>query len=165
MKSLRIILAGPGFVGKTTFLKRLKSGKYDPDTAFTIGFEESNIKYEYKGKNFLFKIIDISGQPQFEFDRKGYYKGSDAAILVFSLRSPRSLKEVGGFFNEIIDVCGKIPMIIAGAKADLWEKEDFPESIIKEKIEKIKKKIPYCLFSSKNGKNIGKVFEKLVEVI
>jgi len=165
MKSLRIILAGPGAVGKTTFLKRLKSGTFDPDTAFTIGFEESNVKYEHNGKTFLFKITDISGQPQFKFDRIGYYQGSDAAILVFSLKSPRSLKSVKEFYNEIVDQCGKIPMIIAGAKSDQWNKEDLPESEIKEKIDDIQEKIPYCLFSSKNGENINSVFEKLVEVI
>jgi len=165
MKSLRIILAGSGAVGKTTFIKRFKSGTFDPDTAFTIGFEESNIKYDYKGNNFLFKIIDISGQPQFKFDRIGYYHGSDAAILVFSLKSPRSLETVKELFNEIEDQCGEIPMIIAGAKADQWNKVDFPESLIKEKIDKIQEKIPCCIFSSKNGENVSLVFEKLVKVM
>lgn len=118
MERLRIILAGPGAVGKTTFLKLIKTGKFDEYTPHTVGAERSNLKQIFMGKEYFLEVIDIGGQIQFSYMRQDYYFKADGAILMFSLSFPKTLNDLKTFYKEIADACGKIPMVITGNKAD-----------------------------------------------
>ena len=160
---LKILLVGPGAVGKTTFLKLIKTGKFDETTPFTVGAEMSILKMNHDDKDYILRVIDVGGQSQFSQARIDYYPGANAAILMFSLSFPKTLNDLQIFYDEIISVCGDIPMIIAGSKADKWDNNHFLESEIIRKIQDLRKNAPICLISVKTRQNADLVFPKLLE--
>ncbi|MBA7515197.1 hypothetical protein ES705_07236 [subsurface metagenome] len=163
MERLRIILAGPGAVGKTTFLRFIRTGEFDEHTPYTVGAEESILKQLYEGKEYLLRVIDIGGQIQFSYMRKDYYSEADGAILMFSLSFPKTLNDLKTLYKEVIDECGNIPMIITGNKSDRWDNNNFLEKNIISTIQELRKNAPICFISVKTGQNADLVFPKLLE--
>jgi GTP-binding nuclear protein Ran len=58
---IKLVLMGDGGVGKTTFLTKLITGKFDPRYFATLGYSYS----EFAWQNICFQIWDMAGQPNF----------------------------------------------------------------------------------------------------
>ena len=168
-KNLRIILAGPGAVGKTTFLRRLAEGKFHEHMDFTVAYEESTTNV----KSHKVSILDVGGQPQFRKDRIAFYEifEPDGIIFMFSLSRKRSLKGVEEFLNEVFAEIDYIPFMLVGSKADEWDKDNIKDTDLfelqgrfKSVLDKLTKSdLPYLNISSKTGQNIEKVFPLLIK--
>ena len=171
MASLRIIIAGSGSVGKTSFLRRLKGKKFTEHVDFTVGYEETSYSF-LKHKIF---ILDVGGRTKFRKDRMGYYAefNPDAVIFMFSLRGKRSIEVVDEFADEIFSVIDQIPFILVGSKADIRD-EDVVTSKAISKLRKdlsdlqskiTIKELPYLEISAKTGLNIKEVFPALIKIL
>ncbi|MBA7514095.1 hypothetical protein ES705_06119 [subsurface metagenome] len=141
MHKLKIILTGPLYVGKTTFLKCLqhwvywesksdKKKKQKQKLEFdnnpflvpvSVGFEEFIICYKEK---YLLKIIEIDSQPNYKSDRTSFFEIADIAILMFSLINRQLLDGLNELYEEA-KYFGKknLPIIILGSKNDEWEQK------------------------------------------
>ncbi|MFW9997359.1 MAG: GTP-binding protein [Candidatus Odinarchaeota archaeon] len=157
----RVIFAGPGASGKTTLIQRYVDGVFNPSTPMTVGFEEHVITL--KGEDFAF--IDIGGQPQFKFQRMGFYRWGKMVILSLPLDIENPYEKVEMFFKEIIQVIGKRPMILLGTKSDKWDGKNPSEASIvefKNRLEnKLGENIPFIITSAKTGENIEEVMNSV----
>lgn len=107
-------------------------------------------------------LWDTGGQERFDFFKTDFFKGVAAVGLVFDLSRPETFDKIDGFFNEIRDRSGNIPIFLVGNKDDL--KEDIGETIPREKI--IQKVNQYYLFeyietSAIEYQNVEKLFYRL----
>lgn len=187
MHKLKIILTGPLYVGKTTFLKCLqhcvyresKSDKKIDELEFdnnpflvpvSVGFEEFNICYKEK---YLLKIIEIDSQPNYKLDRTSFFKIADIAILMFSLINQQPLEDLNELYNEAKSFGKKNPhIVIVGSKVDEWEQKKKKDKDkwedTKEKVEdEIKKTLaidPH-LINCKKEKDVSKILDEIIEIV
>ena len=114
-------------------------------------------------KEIEFLIWDTAGQEYYDSITKRYYKGANAAVLVFSVENKDSFNNISKWKDKVIAECGRIPMIIVMNKIDL---EDHLISL--KEAEDLCEKLSLCLImaSVKQDKNIKTIFEFLaIEVI
>jgi small GTP-binding protein len=121
-KTIKIVLAGAGGVGKTTLVRTYKTGKF-VETLMTIAVEFHTDNYRYGGQEFPLQIWDLGGQRQFlnmgVF--KKYCHGAQAAMVCFDLSDPETLAEVP-LWMEVLPTT--IPIILVGTKAELYQDDE-----------------------------------------
>jgi len=163
----KVIIIGPGAVGKTSLLHR---------------FVENNFSFRYKltiGADFLSKVIegypkpdttcklqiwDIGGQDRYKFLRSSFFDGANGALVVFDISRWHTYKELDDWISDLRDFAGKdIPFILIGNKADLIE--DINEEFDKISAEDLAKRENSLFFSTsaKTGENVEEAFLNLTQ--
>lgn len=100
MTSYKIIILGKASAGKTKLLTRYKYGNYVDEGAPTVmvdftSISRGNLKYNY---------YDTAGQERYRSILDMYFKGSDAALLVYSMDSLSSFEELAYYYNQITNL-------------------------------------------------------------
>ena len=161
----KITVIGDGGVGKTSLIKKYTKGSFKKEYIKTLGAQFS--KYDEKIGNSAVKLFfwDIAGQAEFSFMRPTFYKGSKAAIIVFSHASKEidnSFKHISEWHEDIKKYCGNIPIVLFGNKIDLVNGEELYESKIKEIIDK-RDFLGYYRTSAKTGNGVYKAFQAIIK--
>jgi GTPase SAR1 family protein len=118
-KKYNILLLGDPYVGKSTYIQKLKTGKFDPQYNGTHISEVTNILFDSTKGKICYEICEFSGieKENPTIKRKleeGYFHG---IILMFSVISKKSFNNLRDWYN--IARCGsKIPIVVCGNKAD-----------------------------------------------
>jgi small GTP-binding protein len=163
----KVCLVGDGGVGKSAMLERFfgMGDRFQCGYKPTIGTEIGVKSIVINEIEIKLQIWDIAGQPQFEFARASFYKGSCAIIMVFDLTTPRTLYHLAKWKNEVMaNVDRKIPFLVAGNKADLHSTIDHEEirSFIEIfKYETSSRSLPLLFTSALTGHNIKELFDIL----
>ena len=110
-ETLKLLIVGDAGVGKTTFIKKLIEGEFEPIYTPTIGVD-SGIIFE------SFVISDFSGQTKSEMV-SDEYRGGNYAIVMCDFTSRKTLENVSFWISRIKDMCGGIPIILCANKYDL----------------------------------------------
>jgi small GTP-binding protein len=165
-KIYKIITAGEGGVGKTTLLHRYIHDVFLQDSQMTIGVEFFKKELEMDEDIYELVIWDFGGQEQFRKILSIYASGLNGALLMFDLSNiKRSLRNLD-FWWTLLNRWGEVPIILIGTKHDLINEKQY--SLYKDLITEAIKKydfVEYVKTSSKDGLNINKTFEVLVEKI
>ena len=111
----KIILAGDGGVGKTTYLTRYITKQFEKKYIATLGVNLHTIDRD----KVMLNIWDIAGQEKFGGLKEGYYRGAHAAIVMFDVTSSMSFCNVDNWIKSIRNVCGDIPILVCGNKCEL----------------------------------------------
>jgi small GTP-binding protein len=161
----KITVIGDGGVGKTSLIKKYTKGSFKKEYIKTLGAQFS--KYDEKIENSAVKLFfwDIAGQAEFSFMRPTFYKGSKAAIIVFS-HDPKeidsSFKHISEWHEDIKKYCGNIPIVLFGNKIDLVENEEVDETKVKEIVDK-RDFLGYYQTSAKTGNGVYKAFQAIIK--
>jgi small GTP-binding protein len=161
----KITVIGDGGVGKTSLIKKYTKGSFKKEYIKTLGAQFS--KYDEKIENSAVKLFfwDIAGQKEFSFMRPTFYKGSKAAIIVFSLAPNEiedSFKHISEWHEDIKKYCGNIPIVLFGNKMDLVIDEELNESRIEEIVDK-RDFLGYYKTSAKTGNGVYKAFQAIIK--
>jgi small GTP-binding protein len=161
----KITVIGDGGVGKTSLIKKYTKGSFKREYIKTLGAQFS--KYDEKIENSAVKLFfwDIAGQKEFSFMRPTFYKGSKAAIIVFSLAPDEiddSFKHISEWHEDIKKYCGDIPIVLFGNKMDLVNDEELDESNVKEIVDK-RDFLGYYKTSAKTGNGVYKAFQAIIK--
>ncbi len=161
----KITVIGDGGVGKTSLIKKYTKGSFKKEYIKTLGAQFS--KYDEKIENSAVKLFfwDIAGQKEFSFMRPTFYKGSKAAIIVFS-HAPNeidtSFNHISEWHEDIKKYCGNIPIVLFGNKIDLITDEELNESKIKEIVDK-RDFLGYYKTSAKTGNGVYRAFQAIIK--
>ncbi|MCK4686894.1 MAG: GTP-binding protein [Candidatus Lokiarchaeota archaeon] len=158
----KITVIGDGAVGKTSLIKKYTQGSFQKDYIKTLGAQFSKYDEEIEGDNCKLFFWDIAGQDEFNFMRPTFYKGSKAAIIVFSLSDDDSFEHIPQWHDDIIKYCGDLPIILFGNKIDLINKEDLDDGKAKE-IVKERNFLGYYRTSAKTGNGVYKAFQAIIK--
>ena len=164
----KIILIGCSSVGKSSILQRYIQKIFNNSYSCTIGVDFFMKSIDVGDKSIKLQLWDTAGTEKFRSITTGYYRGANAAFVVFDLTSKPSFD----CLNEWIENYYKYSnpeeeknVVLIGNKSDLVDKREVTE----EEIEKFAKDnhIMYFETSAKDGKNINECFyfiaEKLVK--
>ncbi len=163
----KITVIGDGGVGKTSLIKKYTKGSFKKEYIKTLGAQFSKYDEKIEGNTVKLFFWDIAGQSEFSFMRPTFYKGSKAAIIVFS----HAPNEIDKSFNHIYDwhddikkYCGDIPIVLFGNKIDLVG----DGSMDIDKVEEIVNKrdfLGYYKTSAKTGNGVFSAFEAIIKAL
>jgi len=127
-----------------------------------LGAQFSKYDEEIEGDNCKLFFWDIAGQDEFNFMRPTFYKGSKAAIIVYSHTDDESFEHIPQWHNDIIKYCGDLPIVLFGNKIDLINKEDLDDEKANE-IVKERNFLGYYRTSAKTGTGVYKAFQAIIK--
>jgi small GTP-binding protein len=160
----KFIIIGNHEVGKTSIVRRFVEGRFLADYRTTIGLNIISHKFEAFGNEVSVFLWDIGAQEYFRRYRKTYYKGVQAAFIVFDLTLRKSFDNVSNWFTELVEFIENkdLPIIIVGNKRDLVEERavSTQEGVDLSKMlsEINKSNISYIETSALTGENIEDAF-------
>ena len=161
---IKIFVAGPGSVGKTTMVERYVTGIFNPKMILTIGVNHAvkTVKTS-DGRECTLQIWDLGGEERFRFFLEGYIKGSTAGMAAFDLSSFSTYEALRDWLVLIRKMLPDIPLLLIGMKADLKKAQknvSLYQSYMKEfHLEEL------IFTSSKTGENIEHIFQKLADYL
>lgn len=156
--SIKIIVVGDGTVGKSSLSQRFSKGSFTSEYKKTLGVDFLTKRKEINNKEVEFLIWDTAGQEYYDSITKRYYKGANAAIIVFSVENKESFESISRWKEKISSECGRIPIVLVMNKIDL----DKPVISVEE-ANKAAKYLNLVMFQSsvKENLNIQQIFDYL----
>ena len=119
--AFKIIVVGSMGVGKTCILERYVRGRYSKDHKATLGTGVNSKTLEVDGTQIVMQIYDTAGQERFDSLVNTYYRGSDAAIIVYDVTDMRTLEDVTAWHERLMKHVPRpegFPVIVLGNKSD-----------------------------------------------
>jgi small GTP-binding protein len=160
----KITVIGDGAVGKTSLIKKYTQGSFQKDYIKTLGAQFSKFDEEIDDNNVKLFFWDIAGQAEFMFMRPTFYKGSKAAIIVFSHAEgeEESFEHISSWHDDIKKFCGDLPIILFGNKVDLVKEKNLDE---KKVLDLVKERdfLGYYKTSAKTGNGVYKAFQAIIK--
>lgn len=117
----KVVVMGNSGVGKTSLLQRYTQNKYDPkNTTSTTGAFFVAKKVTVNGVKVRLQLWDTAGQERFRSMAPMYYRGANAALLLYDITNQVSFQDVRGWLKELKKNCpADLITYIVGSKADL----------------------------------------------
>lgn len=116
----KVVIMGSAGVGKTSLVTRYVEERFAAHTMTTTGAFFHSKKVTVDGTKVRLQIWDTAGQERFRSMAPMYYRGANAAILVYDITSASSFDDVKVWIDELKRNCDPDLLIyIVGAKADL----------------------------------------------
>lgn len=117
----KIVIMGNTGVGKTSLLHRYTQNKFDPkNTTSTTGAFFVTKKVYVDGIRVRLQLWDTAGQERFRSMAPMYYRGANAALLLYDITNAATFDDVRGWLEELKKNCSPDLIIyIVGSKADL----------------------------------------------
>ena len=163
----KVIIIGPGAVGKTSLLHRFVENKFSFRYKLTIGadFLSKIIEgYPKSDTTCKLQIWDIGGQDRYKFLRGSFFDGANGALVVFDISRWHTFKELDDWLSDLQEFAGKkTPFILIGNKADLLE--DIGGEYDKDSAEELAKRenSEFISTSAKTGENVEDAFLNLTQ--
>ncbi|PSS37330.1 hypothetical protein PHLCEN_2v807 [Hermanssonia centrifuga] len=117
----KIVIMGNTGVGKTSLLHRYTQNKFEPkNTTSTTGAFFVTKKVYVHGVRVRLQLWDTAGQERFRSMAPMYYRGANAALLLYDITNADTFEDVRGWLEELKRNCSPDLIIyIVGSKADL----------------------------------------------
>lgn len=166
--SLKIVLFGAGSVGKSAVVIRFVQGsfveRYDP-TIEDLYRKIVNVNHQ----NIMLEIMDTAGTESFLAMRDLYIKNAQGFILLYSIASRSTFRELEQIKNQILNVkdyvdAKQIPLVLVGNKCDLEGQRE----VSTDEGEDLAKSWGDCCFmeaSAKTFVNIEEIFEEVTRQV
>ncbi len=161
----KILLTGDGAVGKTSIRERYMGKGFTGSYLKTIGADFASKKVQFGENRVTYQIFDLAGQDAYVTARKSFYKGGQAAFLVFDVQDPQTLTNLSQWVDDCINNSeGTVQtFIILGNKADLVETRQVSNEMAVEFIQQLVAKTGLTFYymetSAKTGMNIDLAFQ------
>jgi len=121
----KFIIVGDKAVGKSSIVRRFVEKKFSLDYRSTLGLNVLSHSMNFYGNEVYFSIWDLGGQAYFKRFRKTYYKGTQAAFIVFDVCERETFTNIKIWYEELKEFLGNnnVPIIIVGNKIDLSDQK------------------------------------------
>ncbi len=163
----KIISAGMGGVGKTTFLLRYMNQRFIEDQQMTIGVQFHMKTLQHENATVSLALWDLGGQERFRFMQGTYMKGAASALVFFDISVLITLYKLDEWIKLIRDsTLPDIPILLIGTKADIATKEAL-EQANEEALAMVQEQnlMGYLPTSSKSGQNVEQAIQKIVSIL
>ena len=162
-KSIKMVLLGDTGVGKSSLAHRFAYDKFSECYEATIGAGYFEKPIMVNNKIYNLCIWDTAGQERFASLASFYYKGSQAALVVFDISKKQTFERAKGWINELQ---GNAPVnvlvYLVGNKSDLNQREVMTDHAVAYAKDL---GILYTEVSAKTGNNVNDLFMNAVKYI
>ena len=154
----KVVVVGQAGVGKSCLLTRYVEAIFPEEHYSTIGVEYKIKTLKIDGNWVKLQMWDTAGQERFQSLALSYFKGAQAAMLVFALDDPRSFERLSHWI-DIADERRVEYKFLVGNKCDIQ-----PHAVTKELTDAFlseRKDIKYMEVSAKTGQSVDDAFMKM----
>ena len=116
-KSIKVIILGDSYVGKSSLINRLINNKF-VELSNTLSIEYHTYVISINGYKIRMQIWDTAGQEKFNSLISNYYKNTDVAIFVYSIDKEESFQNLEMWFKHLKDNNENSLNILIGNKLD-----------------------------------------------
>ncbi len=159
----KIIAIGDGTVGKTSIIRRYVHEEFDPKYKKTIGVAHALQRLIIEDNEVTLTIWDTGGQELFDCVRPQYYRGASGGLVIYDVTNKDSFDHLDKWFNDLLNQCKGISIIIIGNKTDLVA--DRVISTEEGEQYALQKGVKFFETSAKTGENVVDVMEELAKLI
>ena len=117
--SFKIVLMGESGVGKSSIAMRMVQDTFNPHTEATIGASYFSKIINTEDKSLHFKIWDTAGQEKYHCLVPMYYRGADAALIVYDIGDETSYDLAKRHVKELKENSDVKVIAFIGNKCDL----------------------------------------------
>ena len=160
----KIILIGNSGVGKSSILQRYIQKVFDDNYSCTIGVDFFMKSLNIGEKSIKLQLWDTAGTEKFRSITTGYYRGANAAFVVFDLTSKKSFNALNEWIQNYYKYSNpdsEKNVVLIGNKSDLIEEREITEEEINNFVKD--NNIKYFETSAKDGKNVDECFYYISE--
>ncbi|XP_061911582.1 ras-related protein Rab-5C-like isoform X1 [Entelurus aequoreus] len=119
----KLVLLGESAVGKSSLVLRFVKGLFHEYQESTIGAAYQNKTVSLDDVTVKFDIWDTAGQERYHSLAPMYYRGAQAAIIVYDITNVETFARAQNWVKELQrQANSKIVMALAGNKADMADK-------------------------------------------
>jgi small GTP-binding protein len=179
----KLILLGDTSVGKTCLFKKITTGVFMDKNVSTVGIDRRTIdlksEFDENGKkvekNISISLTDTAGQERFKAITRSYYKGSDAAILIYDITDKKTFNHVKEWIESIQNSLGNLNnnnyiIFLLGTKVDLVESKKKPREVGEEEAENKCKELKIewggeCSNKTFSDEKFKEIFKEYVQII
>jgi small GTP-binding protein len=160
----KIILIGDGGVGKTTLIRKFVYDTFDDKYIQTIGTKVSKKKIILPEARLDVNLMvwDVQGQRNDPLLTR-YFAGAEGALFVCDLTRFQTFEDLPEWIKDFEAMCGKVPMVLLGNKADLIDSAQFGEPELRALATRYN--ATAYLTSAKTGDNVERSFNELAKAI
>lgn len=115
----KVILLGEAGVGKTAIFHRSKDNIFEERRKTTVGIDSFSLYVKVGDQQVTLGVWDTAGVERFRTITNNYYRGSHAAIFVYSVDEPSSLHYLGHWIRDLEEYSPNAIKILVGNKKDL----------------------------------------------
>lgn len=135
---VKVVLLGQSSVGKTCIVNHLLTGKFDDSVSPTLGASYASKTLDVNGQKVSLQIWDTAGQERFRVLAPMYYRGAQAAILVYSIVDEQSFQQIDYWASSLKENAGSsVELFLVGNKCDLESERVIKEEQGKDKADSI----------------------------
>lgn len=159
----KIILIGDSGIGKTSIINRYVNNMFTDKYLCTIGVDFMMKNVEVDKSSIKLQIWDTAGMERYRQITTSYYRGANAAIIVFDLtcrRSFESLKKWISMYYEYSNPLISKSVVLVGNKLDIEESREVSRDEIDDVL-KLNPEFSYVEVSAKSGENIPLIFDQI----
>lgn len=181
VRTCKVIVSGDVAVGKTCLVNRFGHDIYANNYQTTIGVDFDIQKFNILGQSYLLQIWDTAGLERFKCITSSYYRGCQAALLVFDISNLSTLANVLRWKDEVLsssktydqllndghsDASQQTPVLfLVGTKSDL-PLADSTKQFIRDQANKLARLLEAELWfvSAQTGENVKELFYRVAAV-
>ncbi|KAG8719731.1 hypothetical protein FRC08_002157 [Ceratobasidium sp. 394] len=107
-RTIKIVIIGDSGAGKTSFRNQYITGRFSSAYRATIGADFITKKLPHHAnpeESVMLQIWDTAGQERFSALSTAFFRGADAAILMFDVTNPDSLTSLRKWWEEFAAKC------------------------------------------------------------
>ena len=161
--SLKILLIGDSFVGKTSLLLKYCDGQFPEAHMATIGVEFKDKIINVGKWQIRLQIWDTSGQERFRSITQNFYRNADGILFVYDITNRESFSHIKDWLMDSQVEDSDIKRILVGNKIDLEDKRAIDVEKMKSFAES--KKMKCFETSAKSGENVETIFKEISSLI
>ncbi|KAK7109305.1 ras-related protein Rab-24-like [Littorina saxatilis] len=164
----KVVLLGKSYAGKTCLVERYLKDRFLGETVpyqNTIGAAYGAKTVNIDGHSIVIGIWDTAGSERYEAMSRIYYRGAKAAILCFDLTDKSSFDRIRFWIGELHQHEENCKIYLCATKCDLVEENPERRAVQDSVAKALAKDCMANIYetSSKTGKNIDELFEKIAE--
>ena len=163
---VKVILLGDSAVGKSSLVHRVKEGSFSASASQpTIGCSFCTHTVTSPNQSFApvnLAIWDTAGQEKYRAFTRQYFRGAQAAVLLYDITSASSLTGAKAWLAELqAELPPTTVLVLVGAKLDRAEEREVPIASARQLAASARADHLEC--SSKDGTNCDAVFERVAK--
>jgi small GTP-binding protein len=100
-RKYKVIILGKSSAGKTSVFRRLNGEEFSPFTTMTLKMDFRLISKQYYNQTFEIELWDTLGQERFDSLIPMYYRGANAAIVIYDVTNRGTFDTLSKWFEAL----------------------------------------------------------------